>query len=161
MREISRKGHIIYSGSDPRMQSEGKWDRQEGAQHRALMSRRSWGLWGLHAQVYAEHSSEVSSIEGQERWEVFSSPNLISWQFLRCIKFLKYPRPEKVLRQGVREAARDIQVTCWGLAGAQGIWQGTQAFARAVLTGVPRNRKFQEKKKKRLFQSISNQSMFV
>lgn len=52
-------------------------------------------MLGLHAQDCAEHTSEVSPIEGQERWEVFYSPNLISWQFLGCIMFLKYPRLSK------------------------------------------------------------------
>lgn len=98
-------------------------------------------MLGLHAQGYAGHTSEVSPIEGQKRWEGFYSLNLISWQFLGCIKFLKYPRPEKVLRQGVREAPRDIQVACSGLfRHVQRVWQVTQAFARAVLTGVPRNK---------------------
>lgn len=65
-----------------------------------------------------------------------------------------------MLRQGVIDAPRDIQVACSGLAGAQRMWQVTQAFARAVLIGVPRNRKFQKRKKKEIV-SVNFKSKYV
>lgn len=79
-----------------------------------------------------------------------------------CIKFLKYPVYPKALmareslRQRVTEAPTIILVLFSGLAGSQGMWQATQAFAGVVFPGVPGTES--STKKDKLSKSISNQS---